>query len=192
MKTFVLFYCQPCLRWVEQGEREKESKRERVRARERSLHYPPLLLLLLHSCCSLPVTLLHSLSRSRSLFCAWRALSFPQCLHVCVCLCVHARMISFSLSLTRALLLPCNCIPVCLHPLLLCCCCCFNFCCRCRCCCCFCCCVVVLCVLGSARARAVSASENYATFTNRTLQKVEVNLPRSNERSLSRADIVVR
>lgn len=37
----------------------------------------------------------------------------------------------------------------------------------------------------------MSASENYATFTNRTLQKVEVNLPRSNERSLSRADIVV-
>lgn len=72
-----------------------------MRARERSLHYPPLLLLLLHSCCSLPVTLLHSLSRSRSLFCALRALSLPLCLRVCVCLCARTHDLFLALTHTR-------------------------------------------------------------------------------------------
>lgn len=164
MKSFVLFYCQPCLSWVEQ--RESEGELEREIAALSSLAAAVAVAFLLYT---LPVTLLHSLSRSCCLCCALCSVALSMCvcarthdlflalthpstvaaaalqLHSCLSSSSAAVAVPVVVSISVALLL----------FLLLC------------------------CVLCAFLVELSSSSCVYATFTNRTLQKVEVNLPRS-------------
>lgn len=160
--------------------RARESERTSEQGRDRCIILP-CAVLCCSCCCCIPVV------RS-PLLCYTRAPALSRWLDCA--LSVHARTSSYSLarSLARSLAAAAaaalqlhSClsggavvVSLCFILCFCCfCCCCFNFC----CCCCFCC--VVLCVHSSWLWL-----ENYATFTNRTLQKVEVNLPRSSERSL--------
>lgn len=161
-------------------------KRVKERARERASRVEIAALLsslaLLHSCCTLrspllsvtltlllsPVRLdyalcVHARTRTISLARSHPAIAFLFVCHRRSC-CRRLCFILFSLPLRLLLLL--LLLLLFLLPFLLLCC-------------------------AFTRGSSWVCIENYATFTNGTLQKVEVNLPRSNESDPSRAEFVV-